>query len=111
VQLSGSREVSGDPGYSTAQGGVSAYLFRNIGRTTAVLNLGYSHLEADERLFLYPERRKDDRFSVGLSGTFRALRIGTFAPLLRLSYERNFSTIEIYDFSRVGAEFGVVAAF
>lgn len=111
LQLSGTREISGDPGYSTAQGGVSTYLFRNIGRTTAVLNLGYSHLEADKRLILYPERRKDDRFSASVSGTFRALRIGTFAPLLRLSYERNISTIEIYDFSRVGAEIGITAAF
>lgn len=111
LQLSGSREVASDPGYSTAQGGVSAYLFKNIGQTTAVLNLGYSHLEADRRLLLYPERRKDDRFSASVSGTFRALKIGTFAPLLRLSYERNFSTIEIYQFSRIGAEFGIVAAF
>jgi hypothetical protein len=111
VQLSGSREVSADPGYSTAQGGISTYLFRDFGQTTAVLNLGYSRLEADERLFIYPERRKDDRFSASVSGTFRALKIGTFAPLLRLSYERNISTIEIYDFSRFGAEIGVNAAF
>lgn len=111
IQLSGSRDVAADPGYSTAQGGISTYLFRNIGQTTAVLNLSYSHMEADKRLFIYPERRKDDRFAASVSGTFRALKIGTFAPLLRLSYERNISTIEIYDFSRVGAEFGVVAAF
>jgi thioredoxin-like negative regulator of GroEL len=111
VQLSGTREVSADPGYSTAQGGVSTYMFREIGQTTAVLNLSYSHLEADKRLFIYPERRKDDRFAASVSGTFRALKVGTFAPLLRLSYERNVSTIEIYDFSRFGAEIGVTAAF
>lgn len=111
VQLSGSREASADPGYSTAQGGISTYLFRDIGRTTAVLNLSYTHLEADKRLFIYPERRKDDRYAVSVSGTFRGLRFGTFAPLLRLSYERNVSTIEIYDFSRFGAEIGITAAF
>jgi thioredoxin-like negative regulator of GroEL len=38
IQLSGTREAAADPGYSTAQGGVSTYLFRDIGRTTAVLN-------------------------------------------------------------------------
>jgi hypothetical protein len=111
VQLSGTREVSADPGYSTAQGGISTYLFRNIGQTTAVLNLSYSHLEADKKLFIYPNRRKDDRYAVNVSGTFRALKIGTFAPLVRLSFERNVSTIEIYDFSRFGVEIGVTAAF
>jgi tetratricopeptide (TPR) repeat protein len=111
VQLSGTREAAADPGYSTAQGGISTYLFRDIGRTTAVLNLSYSHLEADKKLFIYPERRKDDRFAASVSGTFRGLKIGTFAPLLRLSYERNISTIEIYDFSRFGAEIGITAAF
>jgi thioredoxin-like negative regulator of GroEL len=111
LQFSGSRDAAADPGYSTAQGGVSSYLFHNIGQTTAVLNLSYSHLEADKKLFIYPERRKDDRYAVNVSGTFRALKIGTFAPLLRLSYERNVSTIEIYDFSRFGAEVGITAAF
>ena len=111
IQLSGTREVSADPGYSTVQGGISTYLFRDLGKTTAVLNLSYSHLEADKRLFIYPERRKDDRFAASVSGTFRGLRVGTFAPLLRLSYERNVSTIEIYDFSRFGAEIGITAAF
>ena len=111
IQLSGTREVSADPGYSTAQGGISTYLFRDLGKTTAVLNLSYSHLEADKRLFIYPERRKDDRFAASVSNTFRGLRVGTFAPLLRLSYERNVSTIEIYDFSRFGAEIGITAAF
>ena len=100
-----------DPGYSTASGGANAYLYREMGRTTAVLNLGYRHLEADARLFLYPRRRVDENVSVSLSGTFRALTIGTFAPMARLRYERNWSTVEIYEFDRVAAEFGLVAAF
>ena len=110
-QLSGTRDVAADPGYSTARGAIGVYAYREIGRTTAVLNLGYNHLEADARLFLYPERRKDDGINASLSGTFRALTLGTFAPLVRLRYDRNWSTIEIYDFDRVSAEFGVVTAF
>ena len=111
LQFSGSRDVASDPGYSTASGGVDGFLFREIGQTTAVLNLGYRHLEADRRLFLYPKRRVDDRFSASLSGTFRALSFGTFAPLLRLRYERNLSSVGIYDFNRLAGEFGIVSAF
>jgi hypothetical protein len=111
LSLSGMRQVAQDPGYSTASGGASVYLYRELGRTTAVLNLGYRHLEADKRLFLYPERRKDDDVNVQLSGTFRALTVGTFAPIARVGYERNWSTVGIYDFHRISAELGITAAF
>jgi len=111
VQVNGMRDVARDPGYSTASGGVHAYLYRELGRTTAVLSVGYRHLEADARLFLYPERRKDDTFNASLSGTFRALTLGTFAPMMKVRYQRNWSTVEIYDFDSVSAEFGIVAAF
>ncbi len=111
VQLTGSREAAQDPGYSTASGGVNSYLFRELGRTTAVLSLGYSHLEADQRLFLYPNRRVENRYSASLSATFRSLSLGSVAPLVKLRYERNSSTIEIYDYNRVAAEFGVTSAF
>lgn len=111
VSLSGFREVARDPGYSLASGGINLYLFREIGQTTLVANAGYDHLEADERLFLYPRRRIDDRFELGLTGTFRALRLGTFAPLVSVRYERNSSTVGIYDYSRLALELGVTAAF
>lgn len=105
------RDSARDPGYSTTSGGLNALAFREFGRTTAVLNLGYSRLEADRRLFLFPRRRVDDRYSASLAGTFRALRVGSLAPLVRISYERNNSTVGINDFDRIAAEIGVVAAF
>lgn len=111
LRLSGARELANDPGYSTAGGGLDAYLYREIGSTTAVLRAGYDHLEADARLFLYPRRRVDDRLSAGLSGTFRALRVGAIAPQVTLGYEKSFSTIGLYDYSRASAEIGIVAAF
>ena len=92
-------------------GGSSAYLFRELGRTTLVGTLGYSHLEADERLFLYPERRIENRYSASIAATLRALHLGSFAPLVRLKWERNRSTVEIYDYRCVVAEFGVTSAF
>jgi hypothetical protein len=111
VQVYGLRTAARDPGYSLANGGASVYLFREMGRTTFVGTLGYSRLEADKRLFLYPERRREDRYSASLAATLRALHIGSFAPLVRLNWERNRSSIEIYDYRRVAAEFGVTSAF
>lgn len=111
VQTFGFREAARDPGFSLASGGASAYLFRELGGTTLVGTVAYSHLEADERLFLYPERRKEDRYSASMAATLRALHLGSFAPLVRLKWERNRSSIEIYDYRRVAAEFGVTSAF
>lgn len=111
VQLYGFREAARDPGYSLASGGTAIYLFRELGRATLVGTLGYSHLEADERLSLYPKRRVEGRYSASLAMTLRSLRLGSFAPLIRLKWERNRSSIEIYDYRRVAAEFGVASAF
>ena len=111
VQVYGAREAARNPGYATASGGLGAYLFREFGKTTAVLSLGYGHLEADERLDLYPKRRVDDRFSASLSATFRQVRIGSIAPLARIKWERNKSTIELYNYNRIAAEIGLTTAF
>lgn len=111
VQLFGFREAARDPGYSLAMGGASAYLFRDLGRTTLVGTLGYSRLEADARVFLYPRRRAENRYSASIAATLRALSLGSFAPLVRLKWERNHSSIELYDYRRVAAEFGVTSAF
>lgn len=111
LQLYGLREAARDPGYSLVSGGASAYVFREIDRTTLVGALSYSRLEADARLFLYPERRKENRYGASLAATLRALRLGSFAPLVRVKWERNHSSIEIYDYRRVSAEFGVTSAF
>ncbi|WP_082010374.1 surface lipoprotein assembly modifier [Novosphingobium malaysiense] len=111
IQVYGFREAARDPGYSLASGGASAYAFREAGRTTLIGTLGYSHLEADARLFLYPERRVEDRYSASIAATLRALHVGAFAPLVRVKWERNRSSIEIYDYKRISAELGVSSAF
>lgn len=111
VRVSGAREFANDPGFSTASGGVDGYFYREIGSTTAVVRLGYDHLEADARLFLYPERRVDDRLNASLSATLRAFRLGNIAPQVTVGYEKSFSTLGLYEYSRLSAEAGIVAAF
>ncbi len=111
VRLFASRDDARDPGYANASGGGSIYVYREWERTTIVASAAYRRLEADTRLFLYPERRQDDNLDFSLSSTFRALTIGSFAPLARVRYERNWSTVGIYDFDRFSVEFGVASAF
>ena len=111
VQLSGARSATRDPGYSTISGNLNVYLFREFGPATGVLNLGYGHLEADQRLLLYSQRRIENRYSVGLALTLRSLRLGQFAPLAKVRYERNKSTVEIFDYSRFSGEVGITASF
>src|SRR4029078_3428923 len=107
----GARADARDPGYASTSGGGSVYAYREWARTTIVANAAYRRLEADARLFLYPEPRDHDNLDLSLSGTFRSLTVGSFAPLARVRYERNWSTVGIYDFDRVSVEFGVASAF
>lgn len=111
LTLSATRSNARDPGWSDASGGINAYAWREAGRTTFVIAAGYSRLEADARLSLFPRRRVDDHFSASASATWRALQWHGFAPLTRVIWERNRSTVGIYDFRRLAAEVGVGSAF
>jgi hypothetical protein len=111
MQLRATRTAARDPGWSDWTGGGSAYLFRELGRTTLVLDGSYARLEADERLFLYPKKRVDERLAIGFAATFRAIQWKGIAPFVRLRAERNRSTVGIFDFSRRAAELGVTSAF
>ena len=111
MQVSAYRVQARDAGFSLTSGGLGGYLFREFGPVTAVVNLGFNHLEADQRLVLYPRRRIDNRFSVGLGITLRNLRLGYFSPLARVRLERNVSTVELYDYTRFSGEIGVTATF
>nr|WP_168606061.1 surface lipoprotein assembly modifier [Novosphingobium sp. SG707] len=111
LQVSGSRQTAKDAGYATVGGGINAYVFREIGKTTIALNASYSHLEADNRLFLFVDRRIDNNYSIGLNGTFRQIRVGAIVPIVRFRFERNASTVQLYDYRRFAGEIGVATAF
>ncbi|MBB3957711.1 surface lipoprotein assembly modifier [Novosphingobium sediminicola] len=111
VQASISRTAARDTGYSDVAAGGSLFAFREIGAATLVLSGGYSRLEADARLLLYPRRRSDDRFTASASLTWRRLQWKGFSPLARLRWERNRSTVEIYDYRRISGDIGITSAF
>jgi outer membrane protein len=105
------RQGLSDPGYATASGTITAFAFREWGKTTLVGSIGYSHLEADQRLFLFPRRRIDNRYSASLGATFRQLQLKGFAPVVRVEYERNDSSVGLYEYKRIASSFGITRAF
>ena len=111
VSLSFDRQSARDPGYATASGGITILGWRDIGWSTVYANASYRHLESDARLFLYPERRTDDYVRVGAGAVFRKVKLAGLAPVARVAWERNRSTVGIYDYRRLSVEFGVTRAF
>lgn len=105
------RETARDPGYATTRAGLDLHGFHAFGATTLVGTVGYSRLESDRSLGFGLARRTDDRFTASLAATLGGLRLGPVAPLARVLWERNRSTVSYYDFDRVAGEIGLVAAF
>jgi len=111
VSLSGNRQTARDRGYATASGGLTLIGWRDMGKTTIFLNTTARRLEADAQIFPFTDRRKEWFLRAGLGATFRQIEIAGFSPVVRVAYERNFSTVGIYDYHRVNVDFGITRAF
>ena len=105
------RESLRDPGYSTTGWRASLLGWKDIGRATVTATGELGRLNADERLLLFPEKRSETYSRFTLAATLRQLTFRGFAPVVRLTAERNKSTIEIYDFRRTRGEIAIVRAF
>ena len=105
------RQSLKDPGYATTgwRAGLSGW--HDVGRMTFTAAAEVGRLHADERLLLFPERRRDRYARLSVGASFRQLQYAGFAPLLRFSLERNRSSIAFYDYRRTRSEIGVVRAF
>ena len=111
VTLDVARQGARDPGYATWSGGGSLLAWREVGRTTLFATAALHRLQGDDRLFLFPERRLEWLWQAGGGATFRRFTWRGFAPVVRLRYERNQSTVELYDYNRVVTSLGVTGAF
>lgn len=111
LNLSAYRNSADDPGYSTTEWRTGLLAWREMGRATFTAEAEFGRLRADKRLLLFPEKRSEEYYSVTLGATFRRFQLGGFAPVTRVRFERNRSTIEFYDYKRTRAEFGVTRAF
>jgi len=109
--VTASRQTGMDPGYATWSEGLSAAGWQEIGGTTAFLSLEGHHLRSDARLFLFTDKRREWFFSAQVGATFRQLKVEGFAPVVRLGWERNSSTVGLYDYKRLFGELGVTRAF
>lgn len=111
LQVSARRQTAQNPGYATAGGSIYVYAFREIGKTTLSINMSYGRLEADQPLALFANRRIDNNYTAGINATFRQIRIGSIAPIARFRFERNASSVQLYDYRRFAGELGVATAF
>ena len=111
LSLAANRQTARDPGYATTAGGASLLYWRDLGRVTLFGTAGVRRLESDARLFPFDDRRREWLYSAGAGGTFRQLTVSGFAPVVRVSWERNASTVGIYDYRRFAVDFGITRAF
>jgi outer membrane protein len=111
VSLAADRQSLKDPGYSTAAIKTGLLGWYDIGRMTLTGEFEMGRLLADERLLLFPENRRDTSLRISLGATLRQFTIGAFSPVVRLVFERNHSTIQVYDHSRTRTELGFARAF
>jgi outer membrane protein len=111
ITLSGQRQTANDAGYATVSGGLGLLYWREVGKVTLFCNADVRRLEADARLLLFLKRRQETYGRLSLGATFRHIQVAGFYPLLRASYERNKSSVGLYDYSRNALEFGITRAF
>lgn len=111
LALSGARRSARDPGHSTTAGQLTLFAYREMARMTVTASASVGRLAADERLFLYPQKRSETLLRGTLGATMRQLAVRGFAPTAQLTVERNRSTVEIYDYRRTAFEVGITRAF
>ena len=111
ITLNGLRQTAQDRGYATASGGLTLVTWRDFGKTTLFVNGTVRRLESDAQLFPFPDRRKEWYRRTGAGATFRQIEIAGFSPVVRVAFERNFSTVGIYDYRRVNVDVGITRAF
>ena len=99
------------PAYSTSSRGIGVIASWDRPEATWVAGANLSSLEADERIFLYPERREDQTKSVSLSAVVKPLSALGFAPRIEVVHTHADSTVGIYDYRRTAVEFGLQRVF
>lgn len=111
LSVSATRQTARDPGYATTAGGVTLLAWRDLGAATVFASSGINRTESDSRLFLFPERRREWLFTGRVGATFRQIRVRGFSPTVAIGYERNISTVGLYDYRRIYGTFGIVRSF
>lgn len=109
--FSATRQTARDPGYATVSEGFAAFGWREMGRTTFFLSAGLRRTDGDARLFLFRDRRREWLYQLSASATLRQITLWGFAPLVRIGWEHNNSTVGLYNYRRLSADVGITRAF
>lgn len=106
------RSIANDRGHSNWQGRVGFGALREVAwglRPQVILEVGRQVHDAP--LALFGGTRRDWRLQASASIYKRDWSVSGFAPSLRVTWTRNFSSLPIYDQRRLRAEFGIARAF
>jgi len=106
------RSIANDPGQSNWQGRIGLGVLKEIGwglRPQFSVEIG--HQVNDAPLVLFGGTRRDWRVLANASIYKRDWNVAGFAPSLKVSWTRNFSSLSVYDQRRIRAEFGIAKAF
>jgi len=95
---------------SLHQGAAEVILAHDLGFANVFGNLAYTKTHGGGVLALFGKTRDDDRIDAGAGIVARRAFAG-FAPLLRVTYTRSWSNIELYDYKRARLDFGITRSF
>jgi hypothetical protein len=95
---------------SLRQAGVETILVHDLGFANLFGNVGFTKTRGRAPLALFGKTRDEHRLDVG-AGLVARKNWSGFAPLLRATYTRSWSNIEIYDYSRTRLDIGVTREF
>lgn len=105
------RQDAVDPSYAAWAGGPLVYAWHDLGRVTLFGSMNVRRLVGDERNFLFPDTRREWFLAGRVGAVVRKLTFHGFSPTARVGFERNVSTVSIYDYRRIYGELGLTRTF
>lgn len=111
MTLTGGRRLARDPAFSNRSIDLRLTASHEVAQLTVEGAIGAGLLTADERLVLFPDKRRDRSWSFALGLTSRHISWRGLSPSLRLTMERTHSSIAYYDVSRRALEIGLTRSF
>jgi len=106
------RSIAHEPGYSNWSARLGGGVLKEIGwGLRPQLGIEVGRQVNDERLNVFGRTRRDWSLQTSASIYKRDWNIAGFAPSIKLTWSRTFSTIALYDQKRLRTEFGLTKAF
>lgn len=109
--ISATRQTAADGSYAYTALGPTAYAWRDAGRATFFVASTSRRLVGDARNFLFLDKRREWLTTFRVGGTFRQFTVAGLSPIIRVGFERNSSSIALYDYRRKFAEVGLTRSF